>query len=665
MIQIESGEGSYQPPCIKLPKHASPQSLVTLSLVANAKSLYEANGVLVMENLLPKSVVHSLYDYFTHEYSSYLSEEKSHNALEVGDKRKMISVEVKGAFNDPTVYGHPLILKLMEGLLDTRYILGSMGVVCSFPGADDQHVHIDHYSLFQEQPQHVALPSYAVTLVVPLVDLTPESGSTRVWKGSHRYALNKQIPKEYSAVPYMETGSCYLMDYQLTHSGTPNGSNAVRPILYIIYYRPWFQEAVNYKYQRPLSISFSEYEKVPEPYRFLFAREISILELQKKAVDDYIQQQGKPAPAFERREEGQAALEDKPSLSFHLRSSSNQAQLLERAAHSALTLYHLDNYHLQYVSHDENTIFRVDAPHAKQLVTSMTGYDAHRYIFRVYRSNYLSGREIASELQWLRQLHDDLGLIVPYPVETQAGDPLVRLEGAVLDEPRLGVLLRSVLGEPFAGMPTQNNELQAIGRLVAQLHSYSDHNVLPESFVRPCWDAKGLFHTRTGFSADGEQVWALVPPEYRPILEEVVQRVSHQFERWDRSASHFGLIHGDLWSGNLIQQASGLGLLDLADSGFGYWGMELARFLIGYSKMNPRQVIKQYLPELLHGYREVRAFPQEQIDAMPLLMAAQHAVFSLWYINRSRDHSYYRQTLKKVLKFHAKEMISCLKIVGQ
>ncbi len=55
--------------------------------------------------------------------------------------------------------------------------------------------------------------------------------------------------------PEVPVGSCFLMDYRLTHQGMANRSDVVRPIFSIIYQQPWFRDYVNYSKQKPLIVA--------------------------------------------------------------------------------------------------------------------------------------------------------------------------------------------------------------------------------------------------------------------------------------------------------------------------------------------------------------------------------------------------------------------------
>jgi ectoine hydroxylase-related dioxygenase (phytanoyl-CoA dioxygenase family) len=97
-------------------------------------------------------------------------------------------------------------------------------------------------------------PSFAVTLIIPFIDLNEVTGSTRLIGGSHLIP-SKDAKNMPGLAPKVPVGSCFLMDYRLTHQGMANQSNQVRPILSIIYQQPWFRDYVNYSKQKPLIVA--------------------------------------------------------------------------------------------------------------------------------------------------------------------------------------------------------------------------------------------------------------------------------------------------------------------------------------------------------------------------------------------------------------------------
>jgi hypothetical protein len=256
-----------------LPAGASMQSSTALQ---EAARLFLEQGCVVLRNAFDAGVIQRLHDEFSASYHRYFHDQQFDDALRVGDKRTMVTVRVEGGFNSPDIYANPRTFGLLKYLLGDALILGSVGAVCALPGAQWQHQHRDHANIFDTTVVYPGgdrcypvLPPYAITLVVPLVPLTEATGSTRLWPGSH-LVVDSEATSGPPADPLVALGDCYLMDYRLMHGGMPNNSNIVRPILYNVYYRPWFRDYQNYPLQAPLAMTEAARQKVPQEYRGLF-----------------------------------------------------------------------------------------------------------------------------------------------------------------------------------------------------------------------------------------------------------------------------------------------------------------------------------------------------------------------------------------------------------
>jgi Ser/Thr protein kinase RdoA (MazF antagonist) len=638
-VQIYKNISSNKSPEINLPVNLPRADLVNPLLIKTAKELFEENGVLLIQNLFSKELIAELNRSFFQQYSAYLEDTSHADALDVGVRRKMVTVNLQAPFNTPELYGNPLLMHLMKDLLGKDFVLGSFGAVVALPGAEQQHIHQDHPALFEDETLDLQLPSFAITVVVPLIDLTPATGSTQVWKGSHRLSPSAALEDKYSSVPFVSTGSCYLMDYQLWHGGTPNLSDQVRPILYIVYYRSWFQEAVNYEKQTRVSISQSEYQKIPDPYKPLFVRVQEVFTCSQLASPV-----AQPQPLLS--EQAQAYASD---IAARELTASDQANRLSQLAQQALTAYGLEQASLQLIAHGENTVFAVDIAAASVSGVS-DRYSSSRFVLRVHRANYLPIGAIDSELRWLQFLSQEAQLPVPEPIPTLAGKlcTLVAVQG--LPEPRVCSLTRWLKGhsllEDEAIRESPRLQFESAGRLLGQLHYYAEHWPIPADFTRPSWDWHGLFGNMAGYSNDGARVWELTPPPYRNLFTSV----SHQFQEMTtllkQDASQFGLIHGDFWAGNLLRHQQEIGLIDFADCGFGYWGYDLARFLNDVA-LEPDFLL--YLEALLCGYAQIKPFPEAQLPHLRTLIAAQYAAYGLWQVNRAQDHPTFRATLEQEL----------------
>jgi ectoine hydroxylase-related dioxygenase (phytanoyl-CoA dioxygenase family) len=247
------------------------------SVLKEGAELYLKNGCLLIKNAFEPEFIQTVHDAFTTGYSRYLQDGTFTDALSVGDKRTMISVEITGPFSSPNLYANSKLMPLLQYLLSDQMILGSMGVVVSLPGAKRQHYHRDHSNIFDTKAVYDGgdacipiIPPYAITLVVPLVTINKLNGTTRLWPGTHLLSDTEGF-EGYRSDPYPALGDCYLMDYRLAHRGMENKSSQPRPILYNIYSRPWFRDAENnYAKQGRLLLPDAEYQSMPAEYRHLF-----------------------------------------------------------------------------------------------------------------------------------------------------------------------------------------------------------------------------------------------------------------------------------------------------------------------------------------------------------------------------------------------------------
>jgi hypothetical protein len=240
--------------------------------LSKALECFRVDGGLWLKGVFPPAYLNELCATLLEESEPYFDpgNECHPRASKVGDKRLMIPVEIKGAFNNSGLYAHPLVCSFMKRVLGGDFKLGGFGAVISLPGALDQHIHADHPALFGTKLDDF-LPNFAVTMMVPLVDLNEFSGTTRMWMGSHlarHRAVNSgtDFDKGDYQDPYASVGDCLMMDYRLYHSGLANRSDKARPILYITYFRPWFKDYVNYRKHPPLLFDEAEYEKTPPQY---------------------------------------------------------------------------------------------------------------------------------------------------------------------------------------------------------------------------------------------------------------------------------------------------------------------------------------------------------------------------------------------------------------
>jgi len=233
------------------------------------EALFRKHGVLLMKEVFDPALLTRCHDTFVERYQSYLSDVRHKDALRIGDKRFQITLDMEPPYNSPELYGNGLIVPLMRRLVGQECILGCFVSVMSLPGSENQRLHKDHKDLFHDDPDGKTVPSFAVTVMVPLVDLDEQVGTTRIVKGSHRLTTreSRNLPMQ---TPIVKLGDCYLMDYRVSHHGQANRSNTPRPIVSMLYQRPWFRDYMNFRKQPPMRLEREAYDAIPESLQPLF-----------------------------------------------------------------------------------------------------------------------------------------------------------------------------------------------------------------------------------------------------------------------------------------------------------------------------------------------------------------------------------------------------------
>lgn len=256
-----------------------PVSVGRSPILQNAVEMFLTQGYLVVENVFDPDLIRRVHAHFMDKYRKYFDDRLYDDALDVGHRRTMVTIDLEGPFNTSELYAPPKIFPLLEFLLSKKLILGGLGCVVALPGARVQQIHRDHDNIYDAGFDYPGAdvvmakgPPYAITLGIPLIPLTGLTGSTRFWPGTHLRRVNRLDPNLGPGVDFaMDLGSCYLFDYRVLHCGTENRSDTIRPLLYNIYTRPWFRDAANYSRQLPIHITEAQLLELPVPYQRLFA----------------------------------------------------------------------------------------------------------------------------------------------------------------------------------------------------------------------------------------------------------------------------------------------------------------------------------------------------------------------------------------------------------
>lgn len=242
--------------------HAPPEK------IALGAEMFVAHGVIQVDNAFPREMILHLQREFMKRYEPYFRDAEHPDALRLGDRRFMLTVDIDELFGAPTLIDSPMLMPILRRIVGDDCVLGAYTAVISLPGSRDQRLHKDHPALFPDSEWHFHSPCFGAQIIVPLVPLDEMSGTTRFYKGTHRVPTDEaeQHPHQDSIVPL---GSCLLTDYRCAHRGLGNRSEVVRPILTLIYNRPWFRDFKNYGRQPPLRLTEAAFDRLPDDTRAL------------------------------------------------------------------------------------------------------------------------------------------------------------------------------------------------------------------------------------------------------------------------------------------------------------------------------------------------------------------------------------------------------------
>lgn len=171
-------------------------------------------------------------------------------------------------FDDARILGEdaawlPLVRRCLGG--DAKLLF--QGLVATEPGTGEQALHSDGPHVGEQWRLHDASadqalgaqhPCHCLTVFVPLVDLNADNGATNFLPGTHHSAIAsaaleaeaEEAGSSGGAGRFVQlhpkAGDAILFDYRLFHAGAANRSLQRRPILYMIYARPWYSDDFNF-----------------------------------------------------------------------------------------------------------------------------------------------------------------------------------------------------------------------------------------------------------------------------------------------------------------------------------------------------------------------------------------------------------------------------------
>lgn len=238
--------------------------------LAQAHAIFVTQGCLVLERVFAREYIQSLAEAYAHQGPQISGLSRWNYGVSVGPGREIMTLPLKAPFDDPDFYARPLLCRLLARLLGPDFVLSSCSVVLAQPGAEAQRRHRDINLLYGNARVSLRMPTFALTLGIPLIDLSAETGTTAMYPGSHLEIVTERIFEQAPLEPFLAQGDVYFFDSRLFHHGTANTGSAPRPIVYLTYTRAWFLDHENLL--ETLLVDESTLQRAPAAYPMLLSR---------------------------------------------------------------------------------------------------------------------------------------------------------------------------------------------------------------------------------------------------------------------------------------------------------------------------------------------------------------------------------------------------------
>ncbi len=225
---------------------AGTQEQADPALVADFINTINRDGYVIVENLIPNSVVEEIRAVSL----SHFEHDSGRNNFEGLATQRLYSMMRYTDVVNPLIE-HPLVLGLLDKVFEPNYLLSQLQVINILPEEAAQPLHFDDGFYPWPRPRR----ALGAATIFAIDDFTAENGATRIIPKSHLWDDHLPTPEEEAqlSIPaVMSAGSMLFFLGTLWHGGGENRSSKPRMCATAQYCAPFCRQQENFSLSIPL-----------------------------------------------------------------------------------------------------------------------------------------------------------------------------------------------------------------------------------------------------------------------------------------------------------------------------------------------------------------------------------------------------------------------------
>jgi len=253
--------------------------------LAEAASALREDGIVVLNGVIAPDHVAALREKMLADLPAYLARTDAPFNFNTGNVQQEPPPFAPYLFKD--VLLNDVVIAVTHALLGDGLHNGFYSGNTAVAGSGQrQPVHADSGQLWPHLA--AAHPPYGLVVNVPVVDISPENGSTEVWPGTQAdttitvqqgdIKLSPEVVEARRAVrpplqPTVRAGGVVIRDLRLWHAGMPNLTDTPRPMIAMIHWVSWwpggrvkFPKSAEAFFQHPVLRTDAEFVEGPINY---------------------------------------------------------------------------------------------------------------------------------------------------------------------------------------------------------------------------------------------------------------------------------------------------------------------------------------------------------------------------------------------------------------